>query len=114
MPGMAQWAKGSGVATAAAQVIAVARIQSLAQELPYAVVAAVKLKKLFFSKDGLGVPVVAQQVTNPINIHEEAGLILGLIQQVKDPAVPRAVVQFTDAAGILHCCGCSVDQQMQF
>ena len=35
-PGLAQWVKGSGVATA------VARIQSLAQELPYAVSVAIK------------------------------------------------------------------------
>ena len=30
------------------------------------------------------VPVVAQQVKNPTNIHENAGLILGLAQWVKD------------------------------
>ena len=37
-PSMAHWVKGSGIATAtAAQVTAVAQIQSLAQEHPYAV-----------------------------------------------------------------------------
>ena len=43
IPGPAQWLKGSGIATAAAQVT-VAWIQSLAQQLPYAMDAATKLK----------------------------------------------------------------------
>ena len=34
---MAQWVKGSSVATAVAQITALTQIQSLAQELPYAV-----------------------------------------------------------------------------
>ena len=44
IPGVAQWVKGFGVAAAVAQVTAGAQIQSLAQELPYTMGAAIKLK----------------------------------------------------------------------
>ena len=31
---------------------------------------------------------MAQQLTNPTSIHEDSGLIPGLVQLVKDPALP--------------------------
>ena len=38
-----------------------------------------------------GVPVVAQQVKNPITTHEDEGSIPGLVQWVKDPVLTQAV-----------------------
>ena len=60
----------------------------------------------YFKKLWKGVSIVAQQVTNPASIHEDAGLIPGLAQWVKDLALLWAVVQVAEAAQIPHCCGC--------
>ena len=62
---------------------ATAPIRPLAWEPPYASGAGAALKKI-----ALGVPVVAQWLTNPTRNHEVAGSIPGLAQWVKDPALP--------------------------
>ena len=42
--------------------------------------------------EGLGVPIMAQWLTNPTRIHEDVGLIPGFSHWVKDLALPWAVV----------------------
>ena len=42
----------------------------------------------FLKKGTFGVPIVAQWLMNPTRNHEVAGLIPGLTQGVKDPALP--------------------------
>ena len=46
---------------------------------------------------------MAQRVKDPTCLHEEAGLIPGLTQWVKDAVLLPAVVQITDVAQIQSC-----------
>ena len=61
----------------------------------------------------VGVPIVAQWLTNPSRNHGVAGSIPGLAQWVRDLALPWAVVYVADVARIPSCCGCGVGRWLQ-
>ena len=71
---------------------AIAPIQPLAWEPPYAMCVALEKTKKKERKNFLGVPLVVQWETNLTNIHEDAGSIPGLAQWIKDPVLPGAVM----------------------
>ena len=57
---------------------------------------------------------MAQVIKDPtLSLCEDIGSIPGLVQWVKDLALPQAAVLVTDAAWIWCCHGCGVGWQLQ-
>ena len=54
------------------------------------------------------IPIVAQRVKDLRLFSEDVGSIPGLVQRVKDLALPQAVAHVTDVNGIRCCCGCGL------
>ena len=55
---------------------------------PYWIYHPLKIILLHFKTIFLGVPIMAQWLTNPTSIHEDASSIAGLARWVKDQALP--------------------------
>ena len=111
IPGLAQWVEDLALLWLWHRPAAAALIHPLGWEPPYAMGVALKRQEETKKKKlNVELPFVAQWLTNPSRIHEDAGSTPGLAQWVRD--LTLLVVWVTDLACIPHCCGCGVDQQL--